>query len=300
MGVVELTPAARIPLSQWLTQASDEERIRRIRMDRWIGYARAQAALSAMDELLLFPRRTRMPNLILVSATNNGKSMIAEKFARQHRTQQSPMCMPVLKVEMPSSPDEQRFFSDILAQLGVPDQLNARLMVRQDMAATLMRAARVRILVIDELHNVLVGSRPQQARFLNLLRRLGNTLRIPLVAVGTAAALRAVQSDDQLANRFMPFVLPLWQNDSEYLRLLNTLEAILPLHRVSGLSEPSLAHRIMTLAEGYLGEIVTLVNLAAVQAITSGEERISARTLDRVNFIPPSKRRYAAQQLISG
>jgi hypothetical protein len=44
MDVVELTPGARIPLSQWLTQASDEERIRRIRMDRWIGYALAARA----------------------------------------------------------------------------------------------------------------------------------------------------------------------------------------------------------------------------------------------------------------
>jgi hypothetical protein len=45
-----------------------------------------------------------MPALILVIATNNGKIMIAEKFARQHRTQQSPVWMPVLKVEMPPHP----------------------------------------------------------------------------------------------------------------------------------------------------------------------------------------------------
>jgi hypothetical protein len=43
-----------------------------------------------------------------------------------------------------------------------------------------------------------------------MLRWLGNELQIPLVALGTAEALRAIQSDDQLANRFSPFPLPLW------------------------------------------------------------------------------------------
>jgi hypothetical protein len=42
-----------------------------------------------------------------------------------------------------------------------------------------------------------------------------------------------------------------------------------------------------------------LVNLAAVEAIASGDERITARTLDRVSFIPPRQRRYAAEQLVS-
>ena len=37
-------------------------RIWHIRMDRWIGYARADAAIEALEELLDFPQRTRMPN----------------------------------------------------------------------------------------------------------------------------------------------------------------------------------------------------------------------------------------------
>lgn len=59
-----------------------------------------------------------------------------------------------------------------------------------------MRMTDVRLLVIDELHNLLSGSPGQQRRLLNLLRWLGNELQIPLVAVGTVEALRAVRSDD--------------------------------------------------------------------------------------------------------
>ncbi|MGC2030304.1 MAG: TniB family NTP-binding protein [Steroidobacteraceae bacterium] len=55
-------------------EESSELRIRRIRTDRWITYGRAEAALCAMQDLLTFPKRTRMPNLLLFGPTNNGKT----------------------------------------------------------------------------------------------------------------------------------------------------------------------------------------------------------------------------------
>lgn len=41
-----------------------------------------------------------------------------------------------------------------------------------------------------------------------LLRFLGNELKIPIVGDGTRDAYLAIRSDDQLENRFAPFVLP--------------------------------------------------------------------------------------------
>jgi hypothetical protein len=283
-----------------LAEESPELRIRRIRTDRWIAYARAEAALSAMGDFLSFPKRLRMPNLLLVGPTNNGKTMIIDKFRRDHppieasTTREGVANIPVLKVQMPSAPDERRFFGTILDALGVPDRPNDRIATKQDVAVRLMRATKVRLLIIDEVHNVLSGARNQQRRFLNLLRWLGNELQIPLVAVGTAEALRAVQSDDQLANRFEPFALPPWRDGEEYRRLLSTLEAILPLRRPSRLAEPAMAGKILSAAEGILGEIVAVVARAAVQAVTTEAEAVSAEMIDGTGFIPPSKRRRVA------
>jgi hypothetical protein len=78
-------------------------------------------------------------------------------------------------------------------------------------ALSLLREMGVRMLVIDEFHNVLAGRGETRREFLNLLRFLGNELHIPLVGVGTGEAYLAVRSDDQLENRFEPFVLPLWE-----------------------------------------------------------------------------------------
>jgi len=97
-------------------------RIRRIRTDRWIGYARAESTLTAIEDVLSFPKRTRMPNLLLVGQTNNGKTMIVEKFRRSHApvgapdTEDGVAHIPVLKIQMPAGPDERRFFAAILAR----------------------------------------------------------------------------------------------------------------------------------------------------------------------------------------
>ena len=56
--------------------------------------------------------------------------------------------------------------------------------------------------------------------FLNLIRFLGNELRIPLVGVGTREAYLAIRSDDQLENRFEPFTLHRWEPDHEARSLL--------------------------------------------------------------------------------
>jgi hypothetical protein len=288
-----------LPAVQILADAPDEVRIRRLRTDRWIGYARAEAALAQLEDLLAFPPRTRMPNLFLVGPTNNGKTVIIEKFRRTHRPDEqsapeSALCVSVLALQMPASPDEHSFFSAILSALGAGDRIHERrLQAKQDTIVRLMRAAAVRLLAIDEVHNLLCGSALQQRRFLNLLRWLGNELQIPLVAVGTAEGLRAIQSDEQLANRFTPFSLPLWRAGVEYTRLLNTLELLMPLRQPSGLAEPALARKILTVSEGVLGEIVSLIVQAAVAAIRQGHEAIRMQLLDDICFIPPTQRRHA-------
>jgi len=275
-------------------------RIQRIRMDRWIAYARAEAALTALEDLLTFPKRLRMPNLLLVGPTNNGKTMIVEKFRRAHLAvdaadaQDGAAIVPVVKMQMPAGPDEGRFFGAILDALGMPYAPRERIAAKQDLAMRMLRATGARLLVIDELHNLLSGASGQQRRLLNLLRWLGNELQIPLVGVGTAEALRAIRSDDQLANRFEPFALPLWTADDEYQRLLITLEAVLPLRRPSDLAEPAMSAKILSASEGVLGEIIAAVTRAAVLAVSSGAEAITPRMIDGSGFIRPSERRRVA------
>jgi hypothetical protein len=60
--------------AQVAARLSDEERIDRARRERWVGYPRANYAVDRLNTLLKSPRRQRMPNLLIVGPTNNGKS----------------------------------------------------------------------------------------------------------------------------------------------------------------------------------------------------------------------------------
>ncbi len=73
-----------MPVAQGLARLPADERIHRLRADRWIGYPRAVEALNRLEALYAWPNKQRMPNLLLVGPTNNGKSMIVEKFRRTH------------------------------------------------------------------------------------------------------------------------------------------------------------------------------------------------------------------------
>lgn len=210
------------PSAQTVARLPATERVHRIRADRWIGYPKAVEAVNRLETLLGWPRKQRMPNLLLVGPTNNGKSMIIERFRRQHlpTTEPDREYVPVVCVQMPSEPSPLRFYTAILAALGAPVRPRPRLVELERLALSLLREVGARMLVVDELHNVLAGRGDTRREFLNLLRFLGNELRIPLVGVGTREAYLAVRSDDQLENRFEPFVLPVWEAGEEARSLL--------------------------------------------------------------------------------
>ncbi|HEA7115965.1 TPA: TniB family NTP-binding protein, partial [Escherichia coli] len=135
------------------------------------------------------------------------------------------------------------------------------------------------LLVIDELHNVLAGNSVNRREFLNLLRFLGNELRIPLVGVGTRDAYLAIRSDDQLENRFEPMMLPVWEANDDCCSLLASFAASLPLRRPSPIATLDMARYLLTRSEGTIGELAHLLMAAAIVAVESGEEAINHRTL---------------------
>jgi Bacterial TniB protein len=141
----------------------------------------------------------------------------------------------------------------------------------------------VRVLIIDELHNVLAGRGDARREFLNLIRFLGNELRIPLVGVGTHEAYLAIRSE--------PFPLPRWQPDAEACSLLASFATSFPLRRPSPIATEEMAAYLLTRSEGTIGELARLLTDAAIAAIDSGEEAINQRTLLQASYLGPTERR---------
>lgn len=279
---------------------SDEERIWHIRSDRWIAYARAQMALNRLDELMLWPTKQRMPNMLMIGPTNNGKSKIVEKFRRDQMAagcgEFDPGLMPIVVVQVPSEPGTGRFYAMLLTSIGAPINPRAQLTELEQLTLRLLRKVKVRMLMIDELHNVLAGSAHARRGFLNLLRFLGNELQVPIVGVGTREAYMAIRSDDQLENRFEPFMLPVWEEGEELRSLMASFAAALPLKRQSRIATVSISKYILAKTGGTIGEIARLLNAAAIEAVKSGEECINEKTLKLADYQSPPERRRAFER----
>ena len=277
-----------------------DDRISLIQLDIWIGFPRAEQVLDRLQNLIEAPRQTRMPGLLVHGASGIGKTMIARNLSRRYAPEYDPMAgvthTPLLLLQAPPAPDERRFYLPILAAVGAPataiavrSQNVASLEVR---VIALLRDLGLRIIMIDEVHNLLAGTHREQRRFLNVLRYLSNELEVSLVCFGVSEAVDAIRGDVQLARRLDEHHLPNWRDDSEFSNMIQTLIAAMPLEKKSNLKVKSL-RQILALTGGITSRVFSLVKDLAIDAIRSGEKCI---TDDAVANWSPLWSRYAPVQ----
>jgi hypothetical protein len=163
----------------------------------------------------------------------------------------------------------------------------------------LLKALGLEMLIIDEIHHIVAGHERKQGHFLNTLKSLGNDLQIPLIGLGTIDALRAVQTDPQMTNRFEPMAIPKWTWDRDFRMLLASFERLVPLRRPSNLAGEQISKRLLALSEGTIGELSTLLNRAAAEAIRGGREQIDLDVLSKTVYVSPSERRKHVEKLVN-
>lgn len=267
------------------------ERVAFCKEDRWIGYTRATHILKQLDQLLIYPKTLRMPNLLIVGRSGNGKSSILQRFSNLHPvqiTESGKPVVPILSVEMPETGGESEFWSAILWALGISHREKDPARIKKRQAKSMLQNASVRLLVIDEFNN-LTNAGKHAADLLGAIKGLSNDLKISIVAAGIQTAINALNSDPQMKSRFEPAALDRWKLDSEYLRFLTSYEKLLPLAEPSGLATRTLAPTIYGMTGETIGATVKLLKAAASYAIESGRERIDEHVLKNVDWTRPGE-----------
>jgi hypothetical protein len=280
---------------------SDDVRKDLIQRDRWIGYPRSIEISEKLKGLMNHPIRQRMPNLLIVGPTNNGKSKVIQRFIAQCTPTVAPtdrIYLPVLLIEMPPEPSSSRLYATIMHTLNAPLRQHARTLELEHTVVKLLRELEVRMVIVDEIHNLLAGSARQQRVVLNQLKFLGNQLRIPLVGVGTGDAWHAIKNDAQLANRFEPVTLPLWELNEDLLALLASFGKLFPLRERSFLADERIAELVLSRTDRTIGEITALMETAAIRAIDTGVECLTYDVVAETNYQSPNERRMRLDQTL--
>lgn len=257
---------------------SNNNRIRAVQSERWVHYPRAGQALQLLNRLLDHPRTTRMPSIAIYADSGMGKTMIMEKFRRDHPAEFDADAgverTRVLALQMAGKPGERRLYAQILAALGAPHSPRSTVVDLEQVTLRLMRAVDVHVLLLDEIHNILAGTFREQRVVLNTLRYLSNELQISLVCFGVNEAKEAISGDVQLARRFEEYPLPRWSAEESFEQLILAIIRNLPLRHPSVLSVPTV-RRILQVTGGITARVFRMMNELAITAIETGAERIT-------------------------
>ena len=262
-----------------------EERVSRLYAPKWVAYARGNEALARMAHLLNHPPSGRMPCMLLYGDSNIGKTMIVEKFIRDHPN----ICNEFNEVEvrrtvhlqMPANPTDNKLYAHIIEGLGVQPPISRRGTDMELLGLRLLHRQPPKLMIIDEVHHLLAGSVREQRQLLNQLKYISNKLRMPIVALGTNEALYAMQADPQIASRFEPFALPKWRESPEFREFVVSFGRLLPLEKPSPLADKAVIQKLMAFSAGLTGKVTTLLAQAAELAIRQKTERISPELIEQ-------------------
>lgn len=268
-----------------------EERASRMLVERFITHERLLPIMDHVEFLLHRPKHCRANGLIVSGKPGSGKTMIARAIQRRYppfaAEGDRPAGLPVVGISMTGAREAKTLYNRLLVELGVPDSNRYTGSDRERMVLKLCRAAGLRLLIVDEIQDILTSTARQQRIALDTIKFLMNELSLPILVLGTSQAPAAMQVDEHLNARFKHRELPTWKRDVFLTNFLDALERVLPLRKPSHLSSLPLSTKLLQLSGGILDSMVQLVTFAAAHAVESGTEQVTPECLERARVEPP-------------
>ena len=271
-------------------EMSDEERIYFIQKDKWIDYPLANKVLLKMQDIFNAPKSIRSRGMLLYGDSNNGKTEKKKKFYRnfskdEYIDEDGDLIhlMPIVYVISESSSDESIMFSKILSAMNVPVNHKEKVTKKKEEVIYNLGIMKTKLIIIDEIQNVLQGPYNKMTQLITSLKTLNNTTAIPIILAGTQDAMSAISIDNQTKSRFKPLELPNWNNDENFSRFITTIEAMLPLKKASNLYQNyELLTYIHELSNGCIGEVIDILKDASIYAIRTKSEKITKKEIKEI------------------
>jgi hypothetical protein len=267
------------------------ERVRSVLVDRFVYHEQVTDLIKHCEFMMYRPRGIRPTGILAFGTSNSGKTALAAALDRRCKvrraTPEHPASKPIAYFSMSGAQEAKEIFMRFLNSLDAPPMPSMTGTQRRVTALKLAQEADLRLLIIDEIQDVLSSTPRQQALALVAIKDIMNSLKIPVLALGTDNARNALEADQHLKGRFQFRGLPSWRCDDYLRHFLEAYESTLPLKKRSKLGALLMMKVIVKESEGVLGLIVERLQRAAALAIEGGQEQITAELFERARFEVP-------------
>jgi len=265
-------------------------KIEYIQKTLWVGHPAIKEIEEKMDDILKYPRIGRMPNLLILARSNNGKSTLLTRFAKKNLavSDADAGCVKaeVIAFVMPEGPTEKLFLSAILRATSLSSKRTDTYKEMYDKVLNIVGHLKTKVILIDEIHHIGAGAPKQQRLLMNLMKNFTTIFGLSFIAAGTAEARNVFASDEQLSNRFVQTIIPIWKDDKDFQNLLYSFESLLPFEERSGLV--GMSSYILDRTDRTIGNIYDLLKAASITAINKGEKHISKKRLANCGHLSPA------------
>ncbi|QWP77216.1 TniB family NTP-binding protein [Lysobacter sp. K5869] len=272
--------------TQALLEAPLEARIQHVLQDRLVRYPAFDSVKGQAEWLIYEPRQTRARGIVVSSERGNGKTTLAHIINRQYNDRSNLDRPFVVEISMSGARDARTVYGRILESLGSPARISHRVSDRETLVSRLLRSVGCRLLVLDEVQDIMLGNEREQQRALEGIKFLMNELQMHVLGFGTDKAFQGLASDPHLEARFTEYVLPRWKADSTLANFLATYERCLPFSEPSHLGREEVVKHMAKVGGGTLGRIVTRLQNAALEALCEGERFITMSRLETAVMRP--------------
>lgn len=272
---------------------SDASRINFIRQSKFYTYSVAKELLSELDLLMQPTNNNRIQGMVISAEPNNGKSELVRRFAKTQkylpveRSDGTGINVPIVLIDAPHRPNESWLIGEILTALNAPYRTNGDLEAKIKQVLGLFKRLNVRMLIIDEISDLVSGSAIKQRDILTLIKQISTRCKVVIVLTGVPSIKAALAVNDQINSRFVNREIPKWKESVELRQLLKIIERRTPLKNPSMLAAQENAPLLKTVLErskGRIGWIIEILQRSAVQAITSKKEKIDFETVNSIRL----------------
>lgn len=220
------------------------------------------------DSIMKRPGKTR--HLFITGSSNVGKSTLAEKYLEKYPNHKvvdkegtEVDKTPVILVEVPHPFTETEFYHEVLDSLGAP-RMSGRPYVNdlKVKAYKLIAAQEVRLIIFDEINNILTSPRISNKTAMDAIKQMANKTKVSLVLMGTPESSRLRLEDEQYKSRYRPKTLKRFKKcDEQFCEFLRSIEEQIkpPKPLFLGDKESRLPQYIHHMSKGKVGYITPLL-----------------------------------------